>query len=343
MPVTVALDGRGAERGAQAVIGAARATTADGIRLRVFGDPKALADVRDLDGAELIPATDEITNADEPVAAVRSRTEASVVQAAADVAEGRAEAMVSAGPTGATMTAALFALRRMQGVRRPALALQLPVPGRGGRPLLLLDVGANTEARAVDLVQFAYLGSAFSAAVLGTDTPRVGLLSVGEEQRKGSAAVVEANARLAEADGIEFIGNVEGRDLMGQDADVIVTDGFTGNVVLKTIEGTAKAVADAVRAAARSGARAGLGGALLRPALGSLRIQLDPDTTGGAILLGLRGVAVVAHGSSGPDGIANAVRLTARAVEERAVERTAELLERSGMTRGSMRESREPA
>ena len=343
MPVTVALDGRGAERGAQAVIGAARATTADGIRLRVFGDPKALADVRDLDGAELIPATDEITNADEPVAAVRSRTEASVVQAAADVAEGRAEAMVSAGPTGATMTAALFALRRMQGVRRPALALQLPVPGRGGRPLLLLDVGANTEARAVDLVQFAYLGSAFSAAVLGTDTPRVGLLSVGEEQRKGSAAVVEANARLAEADGIEFIGNVEGRDLMGQDADVIVTDGFTGNVVLKTIEGTAKAVADAVRAAARSGARAGLGGALLRPALGSLRSQLDPDTTGGAILLGLRGVAVVAHGSSGPDGIANAVRLTARAVEERAVERTAELLERSGMTRGSMRESREPA
>jgi len=343
LPVTVALDGRGAERGAQAVIGAARATTADGIRLRVFGDPKALADVRDLDGAELIPATDEITNADEPVAAVRSRTEASVVQAAADVAEGRAEAMVSAGPTGATMTAALFALRRMQGVRRPALALQLPVPGRGGRPLLLLDVGANTEARAVDLVQFAYLGSAFSAAVLGTDTPRVGLLSVGEEQRKGSAAVVEANARLAEADGIEFIGNVEGRDLMGQDADVIVTDGFTGNVVLKTIEGTAKAVADAVRAAARSGARAGLGGALLRPALGSLRSQLDPDTTGGAILLGLRGVAVVAHGSSGPDGIANAVRLTARAVEERAVERTAELLERSGMTRGSMRESREPA
>jgi phosphate acyltransferase len=343
LPVTVALDGRGAERGARAVIDAARATTADGIRLRVFGDPKALADVRDLDGAELIPATDEITNADEPVAAVRSRTEASVVQAAADVAEGRAEAMVSAGPTGATMTAALFALRRMQGVRRPALALQLPVPGRGGRPLLLLDVGANTEARAVDLVQFAYLGSAFSAAVLGTDTPRVGLLSVGEEQRKGSAAVVEANARLAEADGIEFIGNVEGRDLMGQDADVIVTDGFTGNVVLKTIEGTAKAVADAVRAAARSGARAGLGGALLRPALGSLRSQLDPDTTGGAILLGLRGVAVVAHGSSGPDGIANAVRLTARAVEERAVERTAELLERSSMTRGSMRESREPA
>jgi glycerol-3-phosphate acyltransferase PlsX len=343
LPVTVALDGRGAERGSQAVIAGARAAAADGIRLRVFGDPDALGEINALDGAELVPATEEITNADEPVATVRSRPEASVVQAAADVADGRSDALVSAGSTGATMTAALFALRRMQGVRRPALALQLPVPGRDGRPLLLLDVGANTEARAVDLVQFAYLGSSFSGAVLGVEHPRVGLLSVGEEQKKGSAEVVEANARLADADGIEFVGNVEGRDLMGRDADVIVTDGFTGNVVLKTIEGTAKAVADAVREAARSGPRAAMGGMLLRPALGSLRSQLDPDATGGAILLGLGGVAVVAHGSSGPEGIANAVRLGARAVEERAVERTAELLEASGMTRGSMREFREPA
>jgi glycerol-3-phosphate acyltransferase PlsX len=343
LPVTVALDGRGAERGAQAVIDGVRAATADGIPVRVFGDPHRLAEIGELDGAELIPADEEITNADDPVAAVRSRTEASVVQAAADVAEERSAALVSAGPTGATMTAALFALRRMQGVRRPALAVQLPVPGRNGRPLLLLDVGANTEARAVDLVQFAYLGSSFSAAVLGTDSPRVGLLSVGEEQKKGSPEVVEANARLADAGGIEFTGNVEGHDLMGAGADVVVTDGFTGNVVLKTIEGTAKAVADAVRSAARSGPRAAMGGMLLRPALGSLRSQLDPDATGGAILLGLTGVAVVAHGSSGPDGIANAVRLAARAVEERAVERTAELLERSGMTRGSMRESRDRA
>jgi glycerol-3-phosphate acyltransferase PlsX len=338
LPVTVALDGRGAERGSDAVIDGARAAAADGIRLRVFGDPDVLAEVADVDGAELITAEEEITNSDEPVAAVRSRPQASVVRAAADVAEGTSSALVSAGPTGATMTAALFALRRMQGVRRPALALQLPVPGRGGRPLLLLDAGANTEARAVDLVQFAYLGSAFSAAVLGVEGPRVGLLSVGEEQGKGTDEVVEANARLTGASGIEFIGNVEGRDLMGETADVVVTDGFTGNVVLKTIEGTARAVADAVREAARSGARAAVGGTLLRPALGALRRQLDPDTTGGAILLGLRGVAVVAHGSSGPEGIANAARLAARGVEEGAVERTAELLERSGMTRGNMRD-----
>ncbi len=339
MAVTVALDGRGAERGSDAVIDGVRAAAADGIRLRVFGDLEALRDAGEIDGVELIAASDEITNSDEPVAAVRSRSQASVVRAAADVADGSSDALVSAGPTGATMTAALFALRRMQGVRRPALALQLLVPGRTERALLFLDVGANAEARSVDLVQFAYLGSAFSSAVLGVDRPRVGLLSVGEEQSKGSAEVVEANERLREADGVDFIGNVEGRDLMSGDADVVVTDGFTGNVVLKTIEGTARAVADAVRAAARSGPRAAAGGMMLRPALGLLRRQMDPDGTGGAILLGLRGLAVVGHGSSGPDGIANAIRLAARAVEERAVERTAELLERSGMTRGNMRDS----
>jgi phosphate acyltransferase len=334
---TVALDGRGAERGPEAIIAGIRAAAAEGIRLRVFGDPAALTAVKQIDGAELVPAAEEITNADEPVAAVRSRPGASVVLAANDVAEGRSQAMASAGSTGATMTAALFALRRLHGVRRPALAVQLLVPGRPGPPTLLLDVGANSDARTNDLVQFAYLGAAFSEAVLGVAQPRVALLSVGEEANKGSAEVVEAHARLAGAQGLDFRGNLEGGALFAGAADVIVTDGFTGNVVLKTIEGTAKTVAEAVRAAARSGARAAAGGLLLRTSLGGLRRQLDPDTTGGAILLGLRGVAVVGHGSSGPEGIANAVRLAARTVQERAVERTSKLLAGSGMTRGELR------
>ncbi len=340
----VALDGRGAERGPRAIIAGARAAAGDGIGIRVFGDPEALAPVRRLDGVELVPATEEISNADEPVTAVRSRPDASVVMAARDVAEGRSDAIASAGSTGATMTAALFALRRMQGVRRPALAVQLVVPGESGPPTLLLDVGANAEARAVDLVQFAFLGAAFSKAVLGVAEPRVALLSVGEEAKKGSNEVIEAHARLTAASGpeIDFQGNLEGRDLLAGRADVVVTDGFTGNVVLKTIEGTAGAVAGAVRDAARSGIRAAAGGLLLRPALGGLRRQMDPDGTGGAILLGLRAVAVVGHGSSGPDGIANAVRLAARAVEERAVERTSDLLEESGMSRGAMRDERPP-
>jgi phosphate acyltransferase len=335
---TVALDGRGAERGPEAIVAGARAAAADGIGVRVFGDPGALAALDGIDRVELIEAPGEITNDAEPVAAVRGQGDASIVLAAADVAEGRSDALASAGPTGATMTAALFALRRVQGVRRPALALQLLAPARTGPPALLLDVGANTDARVGDLIQFAYLGAAFSRAVLGVERPRVALLSVGEEPKKGTDEVVEAHAALAAADGIKFVGNVEGRDLLGDAADVIVTDGFTGNVALKTIEGTASAVATAVSEAARSGPVSALGGLLLRPALGGLRREMDPDTTGGAILLGLGGVAVVGHGSSGPNGIANAIRLAARAVDERAVERTAELLRRSGATRSSLRD-----
>ena len=301
MPVTVALDGRGAERGARVVIDGARVAAANGLRLRVFGDGELLAEIRELDGAELIPATEEITNADEPVAAVRSRPEASVVQAAADVAEGRSEALVSAGSTGATMTAALVALRRMQGVRRPALALQLPVPG-SGRPLLLLDVGANTEARAVDLVQFAYLGSAFSAAVRGVERPRVALLSVGEEQKKGSADVVEANARLADASGIEFIGNIEGRDLMERGADVVVTDGFTGNVLLKGLE-TAYAL------------------------IGTPPTEQPvPAPPRAAVLLGVAGTVVVCHGAADAADLAGGIAFAADLHRLAAVATIAELI-----------------
>jgi phosphate acyltransferase len=336
----VAVDAYGADGGPELVLEGARIAAEGGIPVRLFGpsslDPPA--------GVELVPTTDWIGNEAEPVAAVRAKPEASVVRAAAEVADGSCGALASAGSTGATMTAALFAMKRAQGVHRPALAVQIPVPGAEGPPLLFLDVGANTDFRPQHLIQFAFLGSAFSAAVLGAENPRVALLSVGEEQKKGRIDVVEAHEALAESEGIRFIGNIEGRDLLTGEADVVVTDGFTGNVTLKTLEGTARAVADAVRAAARSGPLATAGGLLLRPALGGLRRSMDPNSVGGAILLGLRGVAVVAHGSSSPEGIANAVRLANHAVEERAVERTAELLEASGATRQRLRETpTEPA
>jgi glycerol-3-phosphate acyltransferase PlsX len=231
------------------------------------------------------------------------------------------------------MAAATFGLRRLKGVQRPALAVQLPVPGT---PVLFLDVGANVEVRAQHLVQFAFLGAAFSEAVLGIAQPRVGLLSVGEEAGKGREEVVAANDVLAAASGIDFVGNVEGRDLPGGAADVVVTDGFTGNVSLKLMEGTAKAVTGAIRDAALSNPLASLGGLLMRPALGGLRRELHPDTTGGAILLGLRGIAVVGHGSSGADGIANAIRLAARCAEVDAVGRTAALLREGGAGRGEL-------
>jgi glycerol-3-phosphate acyltransferase PlsX len=333
-PVPVALDAYGADGGPELVLEGARLAVADGIPVRVFG-PSGLEAGK---GIELEATTDWIGNEAEPVAAVRSTPDASVVRGAAAVAGGSCSSLVSAGSTGATMTAALFAMKRAQGVHRPALAVQFPVPGNDGPPLVFLDSGANTDVRPQHLIQFAFLGSAFSAAVLGVDSPRVALLSVGEEQKKGRADVVEAHEALTNAEGIRFIGNVEGRDLLSGEADVIVTDGFTGNVTLKTLEGTARAVADAVREAARSGPLAAAGGLLMRPALGGLRRSMDPNEVGGAILLGLRGVAVVAHGSSTPEGIANAVRLAHRSVSERAVERTGELLAASGATRDALRE-----
>jgi len=330
--ITVALDGFGAEQGFATLAQGARAAAADGIRLRVFGPADEL-DLAGAEGIEVVPTSEWIGNEEDPVTAVRAKREASVVRAAADVAEGRSAALISPGSTGATMAAATFGLRRLKGVQRPALAVQLPVPGK---PVLFLDVGANVEVRAQHLVQFAFLGVAFSQAVLGVERPRVGLLSVGEEAGKGREEVVAAHDVLAGAAGIDFIGNVEGNDLPGGAADVVVADGFTGNVSLKLMEGTAKAVTGAIRDAARANPLAAAGGLLMRPALGGLRRELHPDTTGGAILLGLRGIAVVGHGSSGAEGIANAIRLAARCVEVDAVGRTAALLREGGAGRGEL-------
>ncbi|MGA8744360.1 MAG: phosphate acyltransferase PlsX [Solirubrobacterales bacterium] len=330
--VTVALDGFGAERGFDVLAEGARLAAADGIGVRVFGPAQDLG-LAGVEGIELVPTSEWIANEDDPVPAVRSRPEASVVRAVRDVAEGRSVAMASAGSTGATMAAATFGLRRLHGVQRPALAVRLPLPGKA---VLFLDVGANVEARAQHLIQFAFLGAAFSATVLGIERPRVALLSVGEEPGKGRAEVVAAHAALVGASGIDFTGNVEGGDLPGAVADVVVTDGFTGNVALKVMEGTARSVGAAIAEVARSNLLAAAGGVLMRPALGGLRRELHPDATGGAILLGLRGVAVVAHGSSGAEGIANAVRLAARCAEVDAIGRTAALLHEAGATRGSL-------
>jgi glycerol-3-phosphate acyltransferase PlsX len=331
--VTVALDGYGAEHGFDVLAEGARQAAADPqVGIRVFGPRRALG-LDGVDGIEVVDTHEWISNEDDAVVAVREKKGASVVQAAADVAAGRSAALVSHGSTGATMAAATFGLRRLQGVQRPALAVQLPVPDK---TVLFLDVGANVNVRAQHLVQFGFLGAAFSAAVLGVERPRVGLLTVGAEQGKGREEVVEANRLLAEAPGIEFAGNVEGGDIPAATVDVVVTDGFTGNITLKVLEGSAREIARAIGSAARSNPIAAVGGLLLKPALGGMRRDFHPDTTGGAILLGLRGIAVVGHGSSGAEGIANAVRLAARSTEVDAVGRTAALLREGGGNRSAL-------
>jgi glycerol-3-phosphate acyltransferase PlsX len=335
--VTVALDGYGAERGFDVLAEGARLAAADGIGVRVFGPERSLG-LDGVEGVEVVETREWIGNDEDPVPAVRAKPEASVVLAARDVADDGADAMVSCGSTGATMAAATFGLRRLKGVQRPALAVRVPIPGK---PVLFLDVGANVEVRAQHLVQFAFLGAAFSAAVLEVENPSVGLLTVGEESGKGREEVVEAHRLLSDAPRIEFAGNVEGRDLPAAAVDVVVTDGFTGNIALKLMEGTAKTVAGAVGDAARSNPVSMVGGLLLKPALGGLRRELHPDTTGGAILLGLRGIAVVGHGSSGADGIANAIRLAARCADVDAVGRTAALLREGGAGRGALAAERD--
>jgi glycerol-3-phosphate acyltransferase PlsX len=322
----IALDANGADRGPATVAEGGRLS---GVDVTLYGPASELAAYDNVVDAPL-----SIGNREEPVRAVRNRPESSIVQAIQAVADGRAEAAVSAGSTGAALAAAVLHLRRLRGVHRPGIALLIPVPGA---PTLMVDVGGNVEVRPEHLVQFAYMGSAFMEAVHGVERPRVGLLSIGEEESKGTPDVVAAHQRLAaaSASSINFIGNVEGTDVTAGLADVIVTDGFTGNIALKLMEGTAKTVVGAVRDAVRSNPMSMVGGLLIRGAVGGLRKEFDPNTTGGAILLGVRGIVVIAHGGSTAEGIANAVRVAQRAVDERMIERTAAALEAGGALRSA--------
>jgi len=329
---TVALDGFGVEKGFDVLEAGVRLAAEDGIGVRVFG-PADRIDLGDTPGAELIDVSEAISNLDDPVPAVRSRPGASIVRAVEDTRQGNSEAVVSLGSTGAAMAASTFGLKRLRGVKRPALAAVIPLPGK---PVLFLDIGANVEVRAQHLIQFAYLGAAFSTAVMGVESPTIGLLSVGEESGKGRDVEIQAHEVLDQSGEIDFIGNVEGGDIPGAGADVIVTDGFTGNVVVKAMEGVVSLVTSSISEAARKNPLSAVGGLMLRPALSGLKSDLHPDTTGGAILLGLRSVAVVGHGSSGPDGVANAIRVAARGAAVDAPGLTEEMLHRVGLNRGAI-------
>ncbi|MCX6394474.1 MAG: phosphate acyltransferase PlsX [Solirubrobacterales bacterium] len=329
--VTVAVDAGGADKGAvEVAAGAAEAVRDGDIRVILFGDETEIGSVPQ--GVEVRHAPVSIAKAADPASAVRTTPEASVVQAARAVAAGEADAFVSGGSTGAALAAGVLHIRRQPGVHRPALALMVPVPGA---PVLLLDVGASTEVRVERLVQHAHMGAAFGEAVFGMNRPRVALLSNGEEATRGTPEVVAAHALLAADERIHFVGNVEGVGIADGRADVIVTDGFTGNVALKLMEGVSSAVVEAIRSAATSDPRAAAGALLLRPALGGLKDQLDPEGHGGAHLLGLRKVAVIPHGRFGARGYGKAIALAAESVNSGAIERTHAALAAAGVLRGS--------
>jgi phosphate acyltransferase len=323
MTVRVAVDAMGGDRGPEEVVAGALEAARDGIVPVVFG-PAAL----DTHGLEHVVATQVVAMEEKPAEAVRSKPDSSLVASCRAIAAGSADAVVSAGNTGAMLAAGLLEIRRLPGVARPAIAV--PIPARDG-PSVLLDCGANADARPEHLLQFGHMGSIFAEEILGIARPQVRLLSIGEEAEKGNQLTLEAHALLAESE-LDFRGNTEGRDLLAKAADVVVTDGFTGNVALKTMEGTIRTLIEGLRAELASSARGQLGGLLIRPAARGLRRRLDPDTYGGAYLLGLRGLAVIAHGNSSGTAIANAIRLAARGVEHDVTGRLASRLPRKAET-----------
>ncbi len=295
------------------VAGAAEAAATLGVDVLLVGDPDRIGDTR---GLAVLPCREVIAMDEDGAKAVRTKKDSSLVRAAEAVRDGRASAMVSAGNTGATMASALLRMHRLPGVARPAIATPIPVPG--STPTVLIDSGANAECTPQWLVQFAQRGAVLSTERWGITRPRVGLLSSGEEPTKGNALVKEAHA-LLEAGALRgagtFIGNVEGRDLMTDRADVVVADGFTGNVALKTLEGGIRFVVNRVLEAMVSTEEAKEAAKVLLPALAPLAEELDPDTHGGAVLLGVGGVCIISHGSSSARAIVNAVRVGRDAVD----------------------------
>ena len=338
--VTVAVDAGGADLGPAEVAAGASLAAARGIGVLLFGPAAEIEEVSE--GVEVIDAPISIAKAADPAFAVRSTPEASIVQAARAVAEDRAQALVSGGSTGSALAAGLFNLRRDRGIYRPALALPIPIPG--AQPVLLLDVGANVSCRPEHLVQFAHMGSAFSRAVLGVTDARVALLSNGEEPAKGTPDLISAHEQLAGAagTGLNFIGNIEGTQVTASVADVVVMDGFTGNITLKLIEGVSGRTLRAMRELAMGSTRAKLGGWLLRPAIRGLREEIDPETPGGAYMLGLRRLGVVAHGRFTRRGFARAIEVAARGVTEDAIGKTRSALEAAGALRSSPSPTTDP-
>ena len=343
--VTVAVDAGGADLGPAEVAAGAAIAAARGVRVLLFGPAAAIGNVAD--GVEVLDAPVSIAKAPDPMRAARSTPDASIVRAARAVAAGEADAFVAGGSTGSALAAGLFQIKRAKGISRPALALPIPVPKH---PVTILDVGANAEVRPEHLVQFAFMGAALAHAVLGVERPRVGLLSNGEEITRGTPLVLEAHAELrrahaalgrgsgvANASGggtlFDFVGNVEGTDVTAGVADVVVTDGFTGNVALKLIEGVSQTMLGAIRDVATSSTRSKLGGLLLRAALLRLRDEIDPEGPGGAYLLGLRKLGVVPHGRFTRFGISQAILLAARGVTGDVVGRTHAALLEAGALR----------
>ncbi len=316
MTLPIALDAMGGDFApSEIVTGARRAVDELGLDVILVGPPELIGDPQ---GLEVHACTEVIAMHDDPGASVRKKKDSSLVRAAELVRDHRASAMVSAGNTGATMASALLRMGRLPGVLRPCIATPIPNPGRA--PTVMVDAGANAECTPEMLVQFAQMASAFATARYGTAQPTVGLLSIGEEPTKGTPLVKATHELLAATPGVQFVGNIEGRDLIPSPVDVVVTDGFTGNVALKTLEGSLKFVLKLLLDVMGTNDETRAAGDALLPHLLPIAAELSPDTQGGAILLGLEGICVISHGSSNATAVMNALRVGADMVAAGVVE-----------------------
>ena len=304
----IAVDALGGDKAPSEIIAGAREAVAAGIDVILVG-PRGLAGC---EGFELIEASEVIEMHEDAASSVRNKKDSTLVRAAEAVRDGKASAMISAGNTGATMASALLRMGRIYGVKRPAIATPIPAPGT--TPTVLLDAGANAEVEPEWLVQFGLMGSVYADARFGVKNPRVGLLSIGEEPGKGDTLRKQAYELFSNAKNLNFIGNVEGRDIITDKVDVVVTDGFTGNVALKTLECTMRCVVKALFAAISAPEYKEHADGIM-PALLSLYSTFDPDTYGGAILLGVDGVCIISHGSSGSRAMLNGIKVAKEMVD----------------------------
>jgi glycerol-3-phosphate acyltransferase PlsX len=315
--IRVAVDAMGGDRGPQEIVAGALEAASAAVEPVLFGRREVLEPL--VQGLEIVHADDVVEMDEKPSDAAREKRGSSMFAACRAVGEGEAEAVVSAGNTGAMLAAGLLEIRRLADVHRPAIGV--PLPSIGGTSVLI-DAGANADARPEHLLQFAYMGAVFAEEILGIPAPTVALLSIGEEPEKGNRLVRETHPLLEES-GLPFVGNVESRELLAHAADVVVCDGFTGNMALKLMEGTIKTLLNELRSEIEATRRGKVGGLLIRPAARGLRRRLDPETYGGAYLLGLRGLAVIAHGASSRTAVANAIALGAQGARGNVVERVA--------------------
>jgi glycerol-3-phosphate acyltransferase PlsX len=315
----------GGDRAPEEIVAGALEARSDDVEPVLYGRAERLEPLAE--GLQIVHCEDIVAMDEKPADAARDKRESSMFVACRAVGEGNPAAVVSAGNTGAMLAAGLLEIRRLPDVHRPAIAV--PLPAIGGTSVLI-DAGANADARPEHLLQFAHMGAVFAREILEIAEPTVALLSIGEEPEKGNRLAREAHLLLA-AGGVRFSGNVESRDILRHAADVVVCDGFTGNMALKLMEGTIKTLLDTLRTEIASSPRGRLGGLLIRPAARRVRRRLDPDTYGGAYLLGLRGLAVIAHGNSSRTAIANAIRLASQGARAGVVDRLSKrLAERVG-------------